>query len=178
SVVGVDLRTVPGLAIGGQSHPGCTSLAGADRVQPNPVAGVERVRTGFAEAFGAALEQIGVLAHEKIRAVGGAGFLVGSEREHDVTTGSPALAHPGADHGEHHRVHALHVDRAAAPQDAVTDLAGEGVNLPVGRLGGNDVEVPVDEDGVAVGFGAVDARDDVRPAGRRFDHGGLDADVV
>src|SRR5690606_34302670 len=97
---------------------------------------------------------------------------------HDVTTGSPALAHPGADHGEHHRVHALHVDRAAAPQDAVTDFAGEGVNLPVGRLGGNDVEVPVDEDGVAVGFGAVDARDDVRPAGRRFDHGGLDADVV
>ena len=75
------------------------------------------------------------------------GLLVGGEREHDVAGGLAALAQPLADDGQHHRVHVLHVDRAAAPDAAVGDLAGERVVPPVGGVGGHDVEVAVDEQG-------------------------------
>src|SRR6202035_332296 len=52
-----------------------------------------------------------------------------------------------ANDGQHHRVHILHIDRAATPQAAVGELAGEGIVLPVGGVGGDDVQVAVDEEG-------------------------------
>src|SRR3712207_6874768 len=51
-----------------------------------------------------------------------------------------------SDHGEDHRVEALHVDRAAAPQVPVPDLTAERVDRPLGRVGRHDVEVAVHED--------------------------------
>ena len=72
-------------------------------------------------------------------------LLVGQERQHDVTRRLAAFAQPLAHDRQHHRVHVLHVDRAAAPHAAVGDLAGQRVHPPVGRVGGDDVEVAVDQ---------------------------------
>ncbi len=69
--------------------------------------------------------------------------------------------------GEQHRVEVLHVDRAAAPQVAVLDLAGERVHLPVVGLGGDDVEVAVQQQRVVAAAPAAPAGDHVGPARRR-----------
>ena len=111
----------------------------------------------------------------KSGAVLGAVLLVGGEGQHDVAARADPGTGPGADGGEHHRVHVLHVDGAAAPHDAVADLAGEGVDAPVGGLGGHHVEVAVHEQGVGGRVGAGDAGHDVGPAGGGLQQRGLDA---
>jgi hypothetical protein len=109
--------------------------------------------------------------------VGTAGLLVGQEGDDEVAgrplTGADQLADGGEDHG----VHVLHVDGAAAPHAAVADLRREGVDLPVVRARGDDVEVTVDEERRPRGVGARDARDDVGPARLRLDDVGLEADL-
>src|SRR3712207_7922274 len=56
-----------------------------------------------------------------------------SEGQHDV----PRRLHPGAgpiaDQCQDHRVHVLHVDRAATPDVAVALLAGERMDAPLDR---------------------------------------------
>ena len=64
--------------------------------------------------------------------------------------GHPAGAGPGPHDGEQHRVEVLHVDRAAAPEVAVLDLAGERVDLPVLGRRRDDVEVAVQQQPAAV----------------------------
>ena len=51
--------------------------------------------------------------------------------------------------GEDHGVHVLHVDGAAAPEQAVLDHAAERVDRPVGGIGRNDVEVAVHDERAA-----------------------------
>ena len=74
-----------------------------------------------------------------------AGLLVRGEDEPDRTPGRAARAHPLADHRQQDRVEVLHVHRAAAPDVAVDDLAGERVDLPVGRDRRHHVGVAVDQ---------------------------------
>lgn len=172
----VDLGAVSRRAVRGELHPGGAALAGRDRVDPQGVARVEGVGAGLADALGAAFEEIGVLLDEVTGAVGGAVLFVGGEGEHDVADRARSGAGPGADGGEHHRVHVLHVDGTAAPDHAVADLAGERRHAPVGRLGGDHVEVTVHQQRVGRRIGAGDAGDDIRPArgglqDARFDAG-------
>ncbi|KPC70460.1 hypothetical protein ADL26_16880, partial [Thermoactinomyces vulgaris] len=56
--------------------------------------------------------------------------------------------------------------RAAAEEVAVLDLAGEGVDGPLVGLGGDDVEVAVEEEGAAARVGAGVATGDGGAAGR------------
>ena len=112
---------------------------------------------------------------EEPGAVLGAGLLVGGERDHDVPAGPYARARPVPDDREDHRVHVLHVDRAAAPHHAVADLAGERVHGPVAGLGGHHVQMTVDEQGVGRRVGALDPGDDVGTALGALQQGGLQA---
>ena len=60
-------------------------------------------------------------------------------------SGTRPGAGAGPDDREQHRVEVLHVDRAAAPDVAVLDLAGERVDLPVLGRRRHDVEVAVQQ---------------------------------
>ncbi len=93
-------------------------------------------------------------------------LLVGGVGDHDVPPRPDPGARPGAYDGQHHRVHVLHVDGAAAPDHAVADLAGEGVHAPVGGVGRDHVEVAVDKEGIGGGVGALDPGHHVGAAGR------------
>ncbi len=105
-----------------------------------------REAADLADRLGAALEELRVVVDQPVRAEPAAGLLVGHERQHDVARRLAAAARAHSpDDGERHRVHVLHVDRAAAPDAAVDDLAGERVDRPVGGVGRHDVEVAVDQ---------------------------------
>lgn len=116
-----------------------------------------------------------MLVGEEPGAVLGTGLLVGGERDHEVPPGPYALPGPAPHHGQDHRVHVLHVDRAAPPDDPVADLPREGVNAPVGGLGRHDVQMTVDEQRVRRRVAALDAGDDVRTALGALQHHGLKA---
>ena len=92
-----------------------------------------------------------MVVHQPARPVGAARLLVGQERQDHIAGRTAAFPHPLADDGEDHRVHVLHVHGAAAPDarfvPAVVDLARERVDPPVRRVGGNHVEVAVEEQG-------------------------------
>ena len=89
----------------------------------------------LADRLGDAFEQVRVVVYQPAGAPGATGLLVGGEREHDVAGGGAVLAQALAHYREHHRVHVFHVDRAAAPDAVVGDVAGEGVVLPVRCMG-------------------------------------------
>ena len=59
-----------------------------------------------------------VVVDQPVRAELAARLLVGEEAQHDVARRAPALAPPLAHDREDHRVHVLHVDRAASPDDS------------------------------------------------------------
>ena len=86
-----------------------------------------------------------MLLHQETGPPGAPGLLVGGERDHDVAGGLALLAQALTDDGQHHRVHVLHVDRAAAPDAAVGLLAGERVVAPVRGVGRDHVQVAVDQ---------------------------------
>ena len=174
-VVRVDLRAVPGAARGGEPQPRRAPLTGPDRVQPQPGPRVEGEGPRFADALGAALEQLRVVPHQVVGAEGGAVLLVRGEGQHDVAARAAALAGPGPDDRQHHRVHVLHVDRAAPPDHPVADLTGERVHRPVGGLGGHHVQMAVDQQGVGVRIRPGDAGHHVGAAGSRLDQPRLDA---
>ena len=83
--------------------------------------------------------------HDLLGALVAAGLLVGGEAQHHRPLRLGARPRPGPHDREQHRVEVLHVDRAAAPEVAVLDLAGERVDRPVVRRGGYDVEVAVEQ---------------------------------
>ena len=167
-VVVVDPRAVPGRAVGGELEPGSAPLAGADRVEADAGTRVERVGARLADALGAALEQVRVLAHEPVGAGGRVVLLVGGEGEHHVPGGQPGLAGQPPGDRQHHRRGALHVDRTASPDPAVGDLARERRHRPVGGLGRDDVEVRVHEQARPLAVGTRQTDDDVGPARGRL----------
>ena len=148
-VVVVHDRAVTGAAARGQPHPRHALLGGLDEVQP-PLAAVaarhgQREAADLADRLGDAVEQVGAVVDQPLAAVLAAGLLVGHEREHQIARRHDAGAFEVPRDGEHHADHVLHVDRAAAPDVAVLDGAGERVHAPVGGLGGHHVEVAVDQ---------------------------------
>ena len=147
-VVVVDHRTVTGAPGRGQLHPGDALLGRLDEVEPQVVGDGQREAAHLADRLGAAVEHLRVVVDQPVGTEASARLLVGEEGEHQVAGRAPSRPHPVADDGEDHRVHVLHVDRAAAPDAAVGDLAGERVDLPLLGHGRHDVEVAVDEERV------------------------------
>ena len=93
-------------------------------------------------------------------------------------SGHCSRAGPRPDDREHHRVEVLHVDRPAAPDEAVADLAREGVHLPVLGRRGHDVQVAVQQQAVAATRGPAPLGDHVRATGLGLDDQRLDTDLV
>ncbi|MEJ2579873.1 MAG: hypothetical protein P8Z68_12400 [Kineosporiaceae bacterium] len=106
-----------------------------------------------------------------------AGFLVGEVGQDDVPSGAAALPGQLADHREHHRVHPLHVDGAAPPQHPVAFVPGERRDGPVLGEGGDDVEVPVQDEGGPVPVPPRDPGEQVGPPRRGLEQLGLDPDL-
>ena len=133
-----------------------------------------------------------MVVHQVAGTVRTARLLVGQEGQDHVAGRTAALTQALADDGEDHRVHVLHVDGAAAP-DAVflgagaagagaagacgADVAGERVDLPVRRVGGDDVEVAVDEQGGPGWSSPVMRVTTLARPGRGFQDGRLEADL-
>ena len=167
----------PGPAAGGQPHPGQALLGGLHEVEAQVVADGDAEAADLADRLGAVLEQVGVLVDEPAGAELAAGLLVGDVGQHDVARRLHAGAGPVAHQRQDHGVHVLHVDRAPAPDVAVALLAGERVDAPLGRVGGDDVQVPVHQQGGPAAVGALDAGDQAGPARLGLADLGLDADV-
>ena len=117
----------------------------------------------------------GWLVHQEAGAPGAPGFLVGGEREHDVAGRRPVFAQPLAHHREHHRVHVLHVDRAAAPHAAIRDLPGEWVVPPVRRAGRHHVQVTVHQQARPFAVPTADPGHHAGSLGMRFQDRRLEA---
>nr|BFE58557.1 hypothetical protein GCM10020063_030830 [Dactylosporangium thailandense] len=109
-----------------------------------------------------------MLIDEKARALPPARLLVGDEREHDVAGRYHIVTLELPRDRQRHGHHVLHVDRAASPQVAVADLAGEGRHGPLGRVGRHHIEVTVHEERATLRVGAGQAHDDVAALGRRL----------
>ena len=119
-----------------------------------------------------------------------AGLLVGGRREHDVpgeagdriagrvASGRARLGGEAADHADLHRDHALHVDRAAAPDVAVGDVGGERVVRPAVSRGRDHVDVREQEERVAAAAVAVEAGDDRAASRGRLEDLGRHARVA
>ncbi len=120
----------------------------------------------LADGLGAALEEVRPVLDEPLRPERAARLLVGEEGEDEVARRHDAVAAEPAGDRDHHRVHVLHVDRAAAPHVAVLHRTGERVHRPLRRLGGHDVEVPVDEQRATLAVRPGQPAEDVRCAGR------------
>ena len=97
-----------------------------------------------------------MLRDEEARSVLAGVFLVRDEREDDVARRCGAVARESARDGQHHRVHVLHVERAATETEPSRTSPPNGIEAPVRRDGGYDVEMAVHEQR---GRAAVDARD-------------------
>jgi len=97
-------------------------------------------------------------------------LLVGEERHDEVACRTLPRAQDVADRGQDHRIHVLHVDGAAAPEQAVFDLAAERVDGPVARVGRNDIEVTVDDEGRLARVGALDTGHHARAARIGLEH--------
>ena len=169
-VVVVQERPVPGRAAGPQPHPPEALLGGLDQVHPLLV-DRQREAPDLPDGLRAALEQVGPVLDEPLRAERAARLLVRDEPEDEIPRWHHAVAPEPAGHRDHHRVHVLHVDRPAAPHVAVLHRSGERVHRPLRRLGRHHVEVPVHEQGPAFAVRPREPAEDVRPAGRaRVEH--------
>ena len=144
-VLAVDHRPVPGAAAGGQPQPRHPLLGGLDEVEP-PAADRGAEAADLADGLGAVGELVGVAARPGCWAPSWPPAS-SSAVKHSVIgrSGTRAGRGRGPDDGEQHRVEVLHVDRAAAPQAAVADLARERVDLPVLGGGRDDVQVAVQQ---------------------------------
>ncbi len=168
-------RTVPGRATEARPRPADLLLGDHDRVER---AARERHREAaeLADRVADAFEQLRVLAHQEACAEVAAGLLVAQHAQDQI----PGRAPPGGgrphERGHHHRHAALHVERPAAPHEAVVLLAAERIVRPApGRR--NHVDVPLHQQRRR-GTLAGQARDQVGTLGVRGDDPGLTAEAV
>ena len=128
-VMVVDHRAVAREAAGDQLHPHHRLLGGFDQVEPAFTAVFawhgQREPTDLADRLGDAFEQVGPIVDQPVAPVFPAGLLVGHEREHQVPRRHDPRAFEVPGDRDEHAAHVLHVDRAAAPDVAVLDRAGE-----------------------------------------------------
>ena len=89
-------------------------------VEPQVVADRDGEAADLADRLGAALEQVGVVVDQPVRAQSRRRPPRRRRTQHDVARRRARPSRPQSpDHRQHHRVHVLHVDRAAAPDVAV-----------------------------------------------------------
>lgn len=135
--------TVPGVALGDQPHDRALLLGDLDRVDP-----LADHREGEAAELTDRVahpgEELGVLSGQESGAEIAALLLVAEHAEDDVAGRWRALGRP-QHRGDEHRHAALHVERAAAPEDALANLPGERVDRPSLAGHGDHVDVPVEE---------------------------------
>ena len=144
-VVVVRHRAVAGRAGRPDPRPDDALLGDLDRVEA-PAVERDRVAADLVEGGGRGstvrvTEELGALLDESTGAVLAAGLLIGDCGEDDVATKLGTGASQGQHDGKLHRHHVLHVDRAAAPDDAVDELAAERISRPGLRVDRHDVEV-------------------------------------
>ena len=109
--------------------------------------------------------RVGALLREPLGAEPAAGLLVDDGDDLQLSArGPPALAREVRRGHRLGRGLGLHVDRAAAPQRAVVDLAGPRVVAPVGRIGEHRVDVREVAEHRALRL-APQSRDEVRALG-------------
>ncbi len=143
-VVGVQTAAVSGPPAGDELDPDEGLLPDLQQVGA-AVADGDRVAAHLADGLGGAGEPLGAVLHDACRALDAAVLLVGEERHDHVALGLLPRAQQIGDGGQDHGIHVLHVDRSAAPQDAVADLSREGIDAPVLGDGGHHVEVSVQD---------------------------------
>lgn len=106
------------------------------------------------------------------------GFLVGEEGDDEITTGTQTLAQHVSDGGDDHRVHVLHVNGPATPEQLILDDTGEGVHAPILGCRRDHIGVAVDDESVGIWVCALDPCHQRGPSRFRFDDGGLQAHLV
>ena len=145
-VVLVPHRAVAGAAARDQAQPGHALLGGLDRVDPDVVG--RSVTLNPPTSLIASVQPSNSSGWLSTRNRAPLTPPASSSATNATTTsrgGRSPRARPLPDHRQQHRVHVLHVDRAAAPDEAVPLLAGERVHRPLARVGGDDVEVAVQQ---------------------------------
>jgi hypothetical protein len=134
---------VPGIAVRDQPCDRSLLLGDLDRIDP-----LADHREGEAAELADRVahpgEQFGVLLDQEARAEGTALLLVAEHAEDDVAGRRRPVGRPEYS-GDEHRHAALHVERAATPEDAITDLPGERVDRPLLAGDGDHVDVAVEE---------------------------------
>ena len=143
-----------------------------DRVEA-AAAQVERHAAGLTDRVPDSVEQLGVGLNQPPGAEDPSRLLVRQRRQDDVTGRSASCLGPDQG-GHHHRDASLHVESPAAPQVPVDDVATEGALAPVLVDGGDDVDVPLQEQRRRLAA-ALHARDEVWTSGRALVPGGFDA---
>ena len=160
---------MPGAASRRQPHPQQPLLGGLDEVHASFAAVAARNRdreaAHLADRFGHPGEQVGPVVDQPLGPVLAAVLLVGDEGEHQIPRRDDALAFEVPGDGQHHPAHVFHIHRAAAPHVAVAHRTRERVDAPVGGLGGDDVEVPVEEQRPTGRVGAGKPGEDIAAIG-------------
>ena len=100
----------------------------------------------LAERVPHAVEEVGVLLDEVLRAEVAAVLLVAQHREDQVAARLQLAARSAQERVDEHRDAALHVERAAAPDDAVDELGAERRVRPLLPCGLDDVDVAVEQE--------------------------------
>ena len=122
-------RTVAARTAERDHHLAAALLRDHDRIEP-AAADMKRHATGLTDRMPDPSEQFGVSVHQPPGAGDASGLLVGENGQDQVARGSAAGLRPDQ-RRHHHRHAALHVERPAAPQVAVDDVAAEGPVPPL-----------------------------------------------
>jgi hypothetical protein len=163
-IVGAErTRAVPGRAMHGEEPPVPALLS---HRYPQLVA--RRRRDGHAAALGddvIALDRLRLVLHEVFGPVDAPRFLVGDGKVDQGAARLPAAGGEPPRRDGHGGGEVQHVDGATAPDDAVHQLAREGIALPARRADGHYVGVAHEKQRGRLLVAALDPRDQAHAAG-------------
>jgi hypothetical protein len=154
-------RCVAAGAADGALEPADLLLGHLDRVEALPADPDPRAAE-LAERVTRSREELGMLLGQEAGAVFAAVLLVAQHREDDIAAGPQLPARRTQEGVDEHRDAALHVERAAAPEPAVDELAAERRSRPLLAGRRDDVDVPVQQQRRRIA-GSGHARDQVGP---------------
>ena len=159
-VADVRHRGVAGDAVGVQREAEHALLGAAQAVQA-PAAVLEHAAAALVEEEVAA-DAVGVRAREPLRALGAAGLLVDDDdHEQRAARRPPARVRERGGGDDLGRGLRLHVERAAAPDEAVGKVARPRIVAPLRRRREHGVDVREQAQDGTRGLAAVQARDEV-----------------
>jgi hypothetical protein len=155
---------VAGLAAGGQPEPQRYLLSHLHR--EHHVVAEAGAAAALVQQVADAGEDVRMVLDQPAGAVGAAGLLVGGGDEQHVAPQGFAGGVQGQEGLQVGDADALHVERPAAPDVTVADLAGKRRHLPVAGVGGHHVDVVQQHQGRLAA--ALEARPKVAAPGRRL----------